>query len=349
MTDNNLASNELDGYITYKQENVEYLTGFTGSSGFLLVTPDDAVIFTDSRYMEQAKEQARAIDVLEQGQPYYKTINEYIKQKKLQAIGFESENVTVATFELWQKNLESSVIPCNDYVAQLRMIKDEHEIAITQTAVDLTDEAFAYVIERIRPGIKEIDIALELEFYLKKRGASSLAFSTIVASGKRSALPHGVASEKLIELGDMVTIDFGANYMGYCSDMTRSFIVGKASPKQKEIYNTVLTAQQKVLNNIKAGMMGKEVDEIARQYIYKQGYEGHFGHGLGHGLGKEVHEAPRLSPLSDTKLESGMLVTVEPGVYITDFGGVRIEDDIVITETGCRILNKTPKELLEIV
>lgn len=345
-----LEVHNIEAFITYKQENREYLTNFTGSSGYLVVSADQTVLFTDSRYMEQARMETKniGIEVVEHETNYHKTLSEYLNKQNIKTIGFESSNVTVANYELWKNHWDIDVKPLPDLIAELRMIKDVQEIAILQQAVDLTDQAFSHLMGVIAPGMRESEIALILEIYLKKNGASGIAFNTIVASGKRSALPHGIASSKKIEPGDFVTIDFGARYKGYCSDMTRTFTVGKASQKQKEIYNTVLTAQQLVLDNIKAGMTGKQADDIARDYIYKRGYRGYFGHGLGHALGKEVHEAPRLNPISEVTLQPGMVVTVEPGIYIPDYGGVRIEDDIVIEENGCRILNKTPKDLLEI-
>ncbi|OEH85641.1 hypothetical protein BHU72_02260 [Desulfuribacillus stibiiarsenatis] len=348
-----LQKQSLDAYITTKQENRQYISNFTGTSGYLLVTANDAVLFTDSRYMEQAKEQINkggvSIRVIEHDSLYWKTIVQWLQQQSIQELGFDSSNTTFDTYTLWKEQWNNiDLKPTNDLIAILRMVKDASEISGIKQATQLTDEAFQSVLGMIRPGIREIEIALALEFYVKKRGAQQLAFDIIVASGKRSALPHGVATNKMIEPGDFITIDFGIKLNGYCSDMTRTVVAGKASNRQKEIYQTVLTAQQLVLDNIKAGMTGKNVDEIARNYIYQNGYRGYFGHGLGHGLGQEVHEGPRLSPTSDTILIPGMVVTVEPGIYIPNFGGVRIEDDVVIENNGCMILNSTPKHLLEL-
>ena len=338
----------IEAYFTYHKLNREYLSNFTGTSGYVLVTQADAVLFTDSRYTTQASMEAREFKVIEHDNPYYKTLNEWLAKHDITSLAVEATNVTLAEFQALDNQLDAKVVPVNDLIAELRIIKDSSELAIIQRAVDICDEAFSYLLTIIKPGVTERAIALELEFFLKKRGASHLAFDTIVASGYRSALPHGIASDKEVQVGDFVTIDFGAMVDGYCSDITRTVVAGKANPKQKEIYNTVLTAQQLVIDNIKAGMKGKQADEIARQYIYQKGYEGYFGHGLGHGIGKEVHEAPRLSPISETVLTSGMVVTVEPGIYISDVGGVRIEDDVVIEAQGCRILNKSPKELIEL-
>ncbi len=343
-----LKEHHLDGYITLKKENREYLSQFTGTSGYVVVTENDAVLFTDFRYMSQAKQQTQFFDVIEHESSYAKTIGDWLNEQKISRLGFEAANVSFETYNQWRDQWNAELVGVADLVAELRTIKDEREIAIIQHAVDITDQAFAYLLGIIRPGMSEREVALELEMQLKKRGATHLAFDTIVASGVRSSMPHGVASDKLIESGDMVTIDFGAQYEGYCSDMTRTFVVGKANSRQKEIYDTVLTAQQRVLDNIKAGMVCKDVDRIARDYIYQQGYQGCFGHGLGHALGMEVHENPRLNQICEVILEPGMVVTVEPGIYIPEFGGVRIEDDVVIETSGCKILNKTPKEFLEI-
>jgi len=234
-------------------------------------------------------------------------------------------------------------------VKKIRMIKDEAEIDKIREAVRITDVAFNHIRDYIKVGSIERDIALELEFFMKKEGASKNAFDFIVASGKRSALPHGVASTKQLEEGDFLTMDFGTVYQGYHSDMTRTVVVGKQpDKKQEEIYQTVLKAQQKATEVVKAGVKGSEVDKVARDIITKAGYGDYFGHGLGHSLGLEIHENPRLSPRDDTKLESGMVVTVEPGIYLPDWSGVRIEDTVVVREDGCEVLTSSPKELLVI-
>jgi Xaa-Pro aminopeptidase len=213
-----------------------------------------------------------------------------------------------------------------------------------QEAADLADQTFTYILTKLKPGVSENEIALEMEIYMRKHGATSSSFDTIVASGERSALPHGVASDRLLQANEFVKLDFGAYYHGYCSDLTRTVVLGKPTERHKQIYDTVLEAQLLALEKLKPGMTGREVDAIARNVITKAGYGDHFGHGTGHGLGMEIHEAPRLSLLSDTVLEPGMVVTVEPGIYIPGFGGVRIEDDVVITENGIRILTKSSKD-----
>jgi Xaa-Pro aminopeptidase len=236
-------------------------------------------------------------------------------------------------------------VPVNSIVEDLRMYKDEHEIQIMQEAADLADLTFSHMLTYLRPGLTEREVALEIEFFIRKNGGTSTSFNSIIASGERSALPHGVASDRVIGNNEFVKMDFGAYYKGYCSDITRTVAMGTVSAKHKEIYDIVLEAQLATLAGLKPGITGKQGDALARDIIERYGYGDKFGHGTGHGLGMEVHEQPRLSKLSDTVLEPGMVVTVEPGIYLPGFGGVRIEDDVVITDSGIRILTKSTKEL----
>jgi len=239
-----------------------------------------------------------------------------------------------------------SLNPEESLVEELRIIKDESEIEKIKKAVEIADQGFQFLIDFIEPGKSEKEVALELEFFMKRQGGEANAFDFIVASGKRGALPHGVASEKKIELGDLVTIDFGTVYQGYHSDITRTLAVGEPTAKLRDIYELVLTAQEKVIAEIKAGMDCFDADKIARDFIAEAGYKDNFGHGLGHGVGLEIHEAPRLSYTSEAVLKAGMVVTDEPGIYVSGLGGVRIEDDLLITESGCEVLNSAPKELI---
>ncbi len=237
-------------------------------------------------------------------------------------------------------------MPTTGLVEAIRMKKDENEVKIIQDAANIADAAFAHIIHFIRPGLTELDVSNELEFFMRKQGATSSSFDMIVASGQRSALPHGVASEKIIEKGELVTLDFGAYYKGYCSDITRTVAVGKVSEELRAIYQTVLEAQLRGMSGIKPGLTGKQADALTRDYITEMGYGDYFGHSTGHGLGMEVHEGPALSMKSNTVLEPGMVVTVEPGIYIAGVGGTRIEDDTLITEDGNRSFTHSPKELL---
>ena len=228
----------------------------------------------------------------------------------------------------------------------MRLIKDNHELSILKEAADIADAAFKHILDYIKPGLMELDVANELEFFMRKSGATSSSFDIIVASGWRSALPHGVASNKVIEKGDFVTMDFGALHKGYVSDITRTIAVGEPSDKLKEIYDVVLESQLRAMDQIKPGLTGIQADAIARDYITEKGYGEYFGHSLGHGIGLEVHEGPGLSYRSETKLVPGMVVTVEPGIYLPSIGGVRIEDDTLITESGNETLTHSTKDLI---
>jgi len=227
----------------------------------------------------------------------------------------------------------------------LRMIKDETELNIMREAAALSDRAFMHIISYLKPGMAERDVALELEWFMRNNGATGCAFEIIVASGERSALPHGIASERLIQANDWIILDFGAKYKGYCSDMTRMVMMGKPTAKQQDMYNIVLEAQCYTLAHLRPGMTGCEADALARNIITRYGYGAQFGHSTGHGLGLEVHEYPSLSSQSDIVLRAGMVVTVEPGIYLPHWGGVRIEDDVIITDDGIEVITKTTKQL----
>lgn len=342
-----LIEKELDGAISYKPENRRYLSGFTGTAGYVVITKDRSIFITDFRYVEQAKEQCKGYEIIKHTDD--KTVYDIINELGISKLGFEEEFVTYQQYEDFDKKLNNiKLLPLKGIINKLRIIKSDDEIVEIRKAAEIADMAFEHVCKIMKPGVTEWEVALEIEGFMKKNGATSTSFDSIVASGKRSSLPHGVASKKEIENGDFVTLDFGCVYNGYCSDMTRTVVIGKASEKQKEIYNIVLEAQEAVLEHIKPGMKGHEADKIARDIIKKRGYGDYFGHGLGHGVGLEVHESPRLSPTSNETLEPNMIVTDEPGIYVPDFGGVRIEDLIVITKDGCERLSKSPKHLMEL-
>lgn len=342
-----LKEKNLDGAIIYKPENRRYISDFTGTSGYALITIDRAFFITDFRYIEQSKRECKAYEIIEHNNKY--SIYSILNELNINRLGFEEDFVTYMQYKEFNEKLNNTeLVPLDGTINILRKIKYEEEITYIEKAATIADEAFGYICEYIKPGISEKDIALELENYMKRKGATATSFETIVASGVRSSLPHGVASDKLVEKGDFITLDFGCIYNGYCSDMTRTIVLGKASDKQKKIYNIVLEAQLKALEVIKPGIKGMDVDKIARDFIQLKGYGKNFGHGLGHGVGLEIHEDPRLSPIGKDILQAGMVVTDEPGIYIPEFGGVRIEDLVVITETGNRVLSKSPKQLLEL-
>ncbi|MFC4738086.1 M24 family metallopeptidase [Bacillus daqingensis] len=336
----------VDAFVTQSTYNRRYLTGFTGTAGAALIAADKAQLITDFRYTVQARSQAEGFEIVEHKKPLLEELAEQVKAQGIQKLGFEKDHVSYTQYEALRDQLDCELVPVSGIVEDMRLVKTAEEISVIEKAVQIADEAFAHIQTYIKPGVKEIDVSNELEFFMRKQGAVSSSFDIIVASGERSAFPHGVASDKVIEPGELVTLDFGAYYNGYCSDITRTVAVGNISDELKEIYDTVLQAQIRGVNGLKPGLTGREADALTRDYIKDKGYGEYFGHSTGHGMGMEVHEGPGLSHRSDKKLEPGMVVTVEPGIYVEGTGGTRIEDDVVITEEGCRILSKSSKELI---
>lgn len=345
-----LARSALDGIIITRPENLFYASSFTGSSGTLLVTADRAVLLTDFRYVEQARNQAPGFVVVRTAPDPVHTLAGQLDLLRGQRIGFESDHTPVS----WLKRLESKtppvgLLPVEGFMEEVRAQKDPAEIERIAVAAKVADDAFECALGKIRPGAKEIDIALEIEFHMRRHGAQRLAFDIIVASGKRSSMPHGRASDKAIEEGDFVTIDYGAQVDGYCSDATRTVIVGRPSPEQRAIYDLVLRSQLAALEQIGPGRKCREIDATSRRIIEEAGHAEHYGHGLGHGVGVVVHESPRLSPEAGERvLVPGNVLSVEPGVYIPEWGGVRIEDLVAITDDGYRDFTRVTKELIEI-
>ncbi|MEK3881566.1 Xaa-Pro peptidase family protein [Paenibacillus sp. PL2-23] len=342
-----LDENGLEALLIASPYNRRYITGFTGSAGYALITSGASYFLTDFRYRVQAAEQLQGFQVIEHGTSPLGDIRSLLEKAGIHKLGFEQEHVTYGEYLQWGGTLRGiDLKPAAGLVEKLRMIKDDSELQVMQEAAELADRTFKHITGVIATGMKETDVALEMEVFMRSHGATSSSFDTIVASGERSALPHGVASSRRIGTDEFVKLDFGAYYNGYCSDLTRTVVIGKPSDRHKDIYSIVLEAQLHALAHIKPGMTGLQADALCRDIITKYGYGDNFGHGTGHGLGMEIHEAPRLSKLSDTILTPGMTVTVEPGIYIPGFGGVRIEDDIVITESGIKILTSSPKELI---
>ncbi|MED1793989.1 Xaa-Pro peptidase family protein [Brevibacillus nitrificans] len=341
-----LANVGADALITEKAENRFYFSGFTGSAGWVVVTEKEAFLVTDFRYVEQAGEQAPHFTVVNNERKAVEAIAKLLKEKGVKRLAFES-SVSFQTHQEWSKAFDGvELVATSGLLEKIRMFKDESEMAIIREAVRIAEAGFAHIQSYIRPGVREEDVALELEFFMRKQGASGSAFDMIVASGPRGALPHGRASEKIIQAGEMVTLDFGAAYKGYNSDITRTLSVGEPSAKMKEIYDIVLRAQIAGVEALKPGVTGKEADAATRDIIAAAGYGDCYGHSAGHGLGIEVHELPSLSTVSTFVLEPGMLVTMEPGIYVSGLGGVRIEDDVLITAEGHEVLNKSTKELI---
>jgi Xaa-Pro aminopeptidase len=344
-----MAHNQTDALLVTSDVNRKYISGFTGSAGMLLITANKALLYSDFRYRTQAPAQATSFEFIEHKANVLDSIKESAAELHITKLAFEAHDLSYESYLSYTSKLQGiEWLPADKWVEQLRMVKDEDELRIIREATLLADNTFNHIIGFIKPGMRELDIALEMEFFMRRHGATSTSFETIVASGARSALPHGVASERIVQLGEFVKLDFGAYYQGYCSDITRTVMLGKPTDRHREIYNIVLEAQLATLEGIRPGMTGREADAIARSIITKHGYGDLFGHGTGHGIGMEIHESPRLSLTSDMVLEPGMVVTVEPGIYIAGFGGVRIEDDVVVTPTGVDILTHAPKDFIVI-
>lgn len=346
-----LVEKNLDGVLISDPYNMRYISGFCGGTGYLYLSENKSVVLTDSRYTTAAKQEAQDFKVVEvdKGRDYYKAVFALVLEDKVKRLGFESENISYSDYLEWEKSLKDVVlVPLKDEFTRLRSIKSDWEIERLHSAERIGDKAFEKILGIIKPGMTELSVAAHLEFIMKQEGAENTSFDTIAASGINSAMPHAIPGNKVIEAGDFLTMDFGCVYEGYCSDMTRTVVVGKASKKQKEVYDTVKRAQKEALDFLKAGYKGKEVDKVARDVIKKAGYGKYFGHGLGHSVGLYIHENPRLSPTEEGIIEEGMIETVEPGIYIPGFGGVRIEDMVVVTRDGIRNLTASPKELIEI-
>lgn len=337
-----------DAALVTSPENVRYLSGFTGTSGVLLVTPGHCRLLTDFRYTEQAAAQAPGFEIVKVESTWAKTLAALLAGGGVQSLAFEGAHLTYYFYRKLAEALEGVVLQdAGAVLGSLRAVKDEGEIAAIRRGVLLVDEAFARLLTLMAPGRSEQEIALELEFDLRRRGGERMAFETILASGARAALPHGTASGKLLERGDLVVCDCGVVCDGYASDFTRTVVVG-AEPAgwQSEIYQVVLQAQQAGIAAVKPGVPAAEVDAAARRVIDDAGYGAYFGHSTGHGVGLNVHEAPRVSAASGDMLEAGMVITVEPGIYLPGRGGVRTEDVVVVREHGAEVLTTTPKNSL---
>ena len=330
--------------------NMRYVSGFAGAEGYLYISEKRHAVITDFRYTTQAEIEAKGYEIITIGNGgYEEAINEAINTDGISHLGFEAEDMFYAKYNRLKEKLNiEELIPISNEITNMRHIKTAKELERIKTAEAIGDQVFTEILTFIKPGKTELEIAARIEYLLKLNGAEGLSFSAIVASGINSSMPHAVPSQKKIEIGDFLTMDFGCIYEGYCSDMTRTIVIGKANEKQKEIYNTVLKAQMAALDFIRAGYQGKEIDKVARDIIYGAGYEGSFGHGLGHSVGLHIHENPRLSMLEEDIIRAGMTVTVEPGIYIKGFGGVRIEDLVVVTENGCENFTFSDKSLIEL-
>jgi Xaa-Pro aminopeptidase len=342
-----LASRGLDGAFISRPENRRYLSGFTGSAGWLLITQDEAMLITDFRYWEQAQLEAPQFELIRLTDRMDDLMPDLVRRLGERRIGFEATHITVDEHQRWMADTGPVTwVPEKDLVEPLRAVKDEGEIEAIRRAAELTDAALAYGLSQVRPGMRERELAWILERYIREHGAEAVAFEIIVAGGPNGARPHAHASDDPLPAGQPIVIDMGAKIDGYCSDLTRTVCLGEPADPNTfwTVYNTVRAAQQAALERIHPGMTGTEADAIAREIITQAGYADAFGHSLGHGVGLAVHEGPRLSRFYEDRLEPGMVVTIEPGVYLTGWGGIRIEDLAVVREDGLEVLSQSPKD-----
>lgn len=341
-----LDQKNIDAIIITNPVNRRYLSGFDGTAGVLLISHDKAYLVTDFRYIDQAAAQAPLFTIQRWKEDLYKSLAPLIEDAGWIRLGFESKHVVYSTYGEMSAKLSIELIPLDQTAEKLRVIKSDAEVEILRRGAAVTDRAFEYLLSLIEPGVSEKEVALGLEIYLLQHGAEAASFRFIVASGKRGAMPHGIASEKKMSKGELVTVDFGAIFEGYATDITRTVAIGSIDQRGREIYDIVYKAQEKSRAAVKAGMQCSKVDAVARDIISKAGYGDYFGHGLGHGVGLETHEQPVLNPHSKAILEPGMVTTVEPGIYLPDWGGVRIEDMVCVTGNGPELLTKSTRELI---
>ena len=343
-----IQDKKLDGFFVTDTKNVTYLTGFTGEESTLLVTPQKAYFMTDSRFTEQFKQQVHNAEMILHQDSMFKAVGKLANRLQLTRIGFEAVHLNYADYEAFDLLTQGTLVPTRDFVETQREIKDANELALITQAIAIAEKGYQHVIATIKPGMREIDVANDLDFFMRGLGASNVSFETIVASGTRSAMPHGAATEKKIEKGDIVTLDWGCIYHGYMSDLTRTFAVGEPDPRLKTIYQIVYQTNQKVQKALKPGVLGRVINDLAHNTINDAGYGKYFGNGTGHGIGLSIHEGPGAwGPYLDVPAAKGNVVTDEPGIYVPDLGGVRIEDDLLVTAAGSQSLSQpAPSELL---
>ncbi|HXF26824.1 MAG TPA: Xaa-Pro peptidase family protein [Bryobacteraceae bacterium] len=338
---------KIDAVLVSGLSNIRYLSGFTGDNALLLVTAGGEALFTDPRYEIQAAAECRCAIKISKG-PLIAAVAKAVARKKLKRLGFEKARLTYASYQALKEALPlaSSLKPVGPLVETLRMKKNDGEIDLIRRSVETNSLAFDSVIKRIRAGVTENDVAAELEYQMRRHGAQKPAFETIVAFGPRTALPHAQPTAQRLEANQLLLIDMGASRAGYASDMTRVLFLGKPETKLRQMYRAVLDAQLAAISAVRAGITADRVDAAARKVLKISGLEKKFVHSTGHGLGLEIHEPPRLGRKDKTLLEAGMAITIEPGAYIENYGGIRIEDTILVTQSGCEVLTPTSKELM---
>ena len=342
-----LLTGEVDGLLLTSRYSRHYGAEFDIAEGVAIVTKAGCRYFTDSRYIESAENGIKGFEVLAvDGVGYIKRINDAIADFGVSVLGFEENYLTMAEFMGYEKSLNAKLVPYNKQINGFRGVKEEWELTLMRKAQDITDKAFSEVITRLKVGMTELELQAELIYCLYKNGATGLAFDPIVVSGPNTSLPHGVAGERVIREGDFVTMDFGASYMGYCSDMTRTVAVGYATEEMKKIYNTVLQAQLAGIAASRAGVPGEAIDGAARKVIADAGYGPYFGHGYGHSLGLEIHESPSPNARNPEGMPVNSVASAEPGIYLPGKFGVRIEDVVIYGEDGCENITHSPKNLI---
>lgn len=341
-----LEKTGADVLLVSNLSNIRYLTGFTGSEATLVLSRSEGWFLTDSRYTSQAGDEVRGAKVIEFSNRLDSLVT-VLNETGAGKIAFEAGCVTVQAFRDLERRLpQVEFVPADAELSALRSVKDADELAVLEQVAAIASQSLLEIVGLIKPGAVESEVAWALEVAMRQRGAEGKSFDFIVASGERGSLPHGRASEKVIAAGELVTVDYGALYRGYCSDETVTVCVGQPDEKQREVYETVRVAQELAIEAVRPGISFREVDAKARDYIASKGFGQYFGHGLGHGVGIDIHEPPTASPRSNQTVEIGMVFTVEPGIYIPGWGGVRIEDTVVVESDGCRRLTQVPKQLM---
>ena len=343
-----LLNDEVNGLLLTSRYSRHYGAEYDIAEGVAIVSKKGCRYFTDSRYIEAAQKGIKGFEVLmvDREHPYTKLLNEAIADFGITALGFEENYLTVAEFNAYDSKLNAKLVPMHAQISGFRAVKEEWELDNMRKAQAITDKAFAEMCTRIKVGMTEKELQAELIYCLYKNGGEGLSFDPIVVSGPNTSLPHGVATDRVIQAGDFITMDFGVLYNGYCSDMTRTVAVGFATEEMEKVYNTVLQAQKAGLAATRAGVAGKDIDAAARKVIKDAGYGDYFGHGYGHSLGLEVHESPSPNPSNDNPMPVGAVTSAEPGIYLPGKFGVRIEDVVIFTAEGCENITKSPKNLI---
>lgn len=347
-----LPAEGLDAVLLTGEFNRFYASGFlsTGGDGMALVTTKGNFYFTDSRYIEAAEKQVEdaAIGMAERQKGYFAWLQEAIALAGAEKIGFEDESMTVSEYKVFREKLKGELVPASDFLRRLRSRKDEGELTQLEKAQRIAEQALEVILTELRPGVTEKEIAARLQYLMLHFGAEKMSFDPIVASGPNSSMPHAVPTERVMQQGDFVTMDFGCVYGGYCSDMTRTVVLGEPTEEMERVYHIVLSAQLAGIQAAKAGATGAEIDGAARRVIEDAGYGAYFGHSFGHGVGVEIHESPNATPGNNQPLQVGSVISAEPGIYLPGKFGVRIEDVVVLEENGCRILTRADKKLLRL-